>query len=139
MELCLFDAQRLKKFKDIVNLITTQPSKIPGLSNQQKASLIGLKLTIGEWEFVECILYVLAPFYQATKMLSGRQYPTLSLAFVIQKMLHNFLKSDREKEDSVNVFHLKQVILTSFEYHLIDKISNSQKNVTLVMFKYLNI
>ena len=58
-------------------------------------------------------------------MLSGRQYPTLSLAFVIQKMLHNFLKSDREKEDSVHVFHLKQVILTSFEYHLIDKISNS--------------
>ena len=130
---------RLKKFKDIVNLITTQPSKIPGLSSQQKASLIVLKLTIGEWEFVECLLYVLAPFYQATKMLSGRQYPTLSLAFVIQKMLHNFLKSDREKEDSVRFFHLKQVILTSFEYHLIDKISNSQKNVTLVMFKYLNI
>ena len=49
------------------------------------------------------------PFYQATKMLSGRQYPTLSLAFVIQKMLHNFLKSDREKEDIVHVFHLKQV------------------------------
>ena len=58
---------RLKKFKDIVNLITTQPSKIPGLSSQQKASLIGLKLTIGEWEFVECLFYVLAHFTKLLK------------------------------------------------------------------------
>jgi len=79
---------RLEKFKSIVNIITKKPESIPGLTNSQKTSIASLKLSNDEWSL--SLIYVLAPFYKATKILSGRKYPTLALSFVIKKILHVF-------------------------------------------------
>ena len=81
---------------------------------------------------MESLIYVLAPFYKATKMLSGRKYPTLALSFVIKKILHAFLSSDTNESESDSISSLKKAILPLFEYHLESKISNEQKEAVLV-------
>jgi hypothetical protein len=93
---------RLEKFKSIVNIITKKPESIPGITNSQKTSIASLKLSNSEWNLVESLICVLAPFYKATKMLSGRKYPTLALSFVIKKILHAFLSSDTNESESLN-------------------------------------
>ena len=123
---------RLEKFKSIVNIITKKPESIPGITNSQKTSIASLKLSNGEWKLVESLIYVLAPFYKATKMLSGRKYPTLALSFVIKKILHAFLSSDTNESESDSISSLKKAILPLFEYHLESKISNEQKETVLV-------
>lgn len=89
-------------------------------------------MSIQDWELVECLIHVLAPFYKATEMLSGRKYLTLALAFVIKKILHKFLSLNSNKSDSETISSLKRAILPLFEYHFDRKISNEQKEATLV-------
>jgi hypothetical protein len=109
-----------------------EEESIPGITNSQKTSIASLKLSNGEWNLVESLIYVLAPFYKATKMLSGRKYPTLALSFVIKKIFHAFLSSDTNESESDSISRLKKAILPFFEYHLESKISNEQKETVLV-------
>ena len=40
-----------------------------------------------DWFYVECLVELLAPFKVATEVLSGENYPTLSLAFPILRLV----------------------------------------------------
>ena len=134
-----FMLKRLQRFKLIVNDILNNPDNISGLTAKKKSALSSLSFTYSDWEIVDALIHVLARFFEATKMLSGRKYPTLSLAFVVHKMLHTFLTTDPMNTDSIPVSQLKAAILPIFNYHLNDKISKEQKEVTLVKFKFTYI
>lgn len=125
--------ERFNKFKIIINDILNNPDQISGLTNNQKAQFNDLRLTYSEWELVSDLIFLLSRFYEATKMLSGCKYPTLSLAFVVHKMLYSFLNTNPSNKDSRYVTQLKEAILPIFNYHLNDKISNKQKEATKVM------
>ena len=64
----------------VYNKITIDPGTIDGLSEG--------------WKFVEILSYYLAPFFEATKLLSNRNFPSLSSAKFVQNMLMNFLENE---------------------------------------------
>jgi hypothetical protein len=104
------------------------------LNNKQKTEISNLVISYREWILVDALIFVLRRFFEATKMISGRKYPTLSLAFAIKKMLLSFLNTIDESQDtSIYVYELKEAILPLFNYHFDQKISEKQKNATLVI------
>jgi hypothetical protein len=62
------------KLKDITNIITTKPTRIDGLSKKQTNKLKSLDLTTNDWLIIDILLNIFEPFFEVTKMLSGRKY-----------------------------------------------------------------
>ncbi|CAF2755421.1 unnamed protein product [Rotaria sp. Silwood2] len=63
--------------QQIVNDIIYSPQSHIGLTIKQIKKIRSLQINQFEWKLIESLSNVLAPFYFATKCLSGRQYPTL--------------------------------------------------------------
>ncbi|CAF3170900.1 unnamed protein product [Rotaria sp. Silwood2] len=68
---------RLWAGQQIVNDIIYSPQSHIGLTIKQIKKIRSLQINQFEWKLIESLSNVLAPFYFATKCLSGRQYPTL--------------------------------------------------------------
>jgi len=113
---------RLRQFKQIINEISNDPDKIDGLTSIQRLKLKTLMLNYTDWILIEALIYVLSRFDQVTKILSNRKYPSLSIAFIAQKMLENFLLSVLANESS-DIKELKQAFLPIFKHNFIEKIS----------------
>ena len=124
--------ERLRQFKEIINMILNDPDRIDGLTVAQKSKLNDVVLSYTDWILIDALIHVLSRFYEVTKILSGRKYPTLSLAFIAQKMLENFL-STLQLSESLDVMELKRAFLPIFKYHFEEKISEKQKEATLVI------
>lgn len=123
----------LKRFKDLKSLtndLTTNPNQIDGITNSQINKLQSLHLSNVDWCLIDILLNVLSRFYEATKLLSARKYATLSISFVVKKMLSNYLSTTTE--DSIPENLLKKFLFAKLNYHLNEKISASQKRITLV-------
>ena len=107
--------QRLVKLKEIAMQITNCPRKINGITKKQMEKLKKLELSEEEWLLVDILIKVFQPFFACTKLLSGRQYETLSLSFVAKRILFHTLEnqSDDPKETAV-----KKVIYNNLCYHL---------------------
>ena len=59
---------------------------------------------------------VLSPFYQATKLLSGSKYPTLSISFVVSRGLKNFLTTTKDDQPLEN--SMKKLYPSCFYYEV---------------------
>jgi len=136
--------KRVVKLKDIAMIITEYPNKIDGITKNQREKLKKLELTEEDWLLVDILIKVLAPFFEVTKMLSGRQYETLSLSFVTKRILFHSLEntSNDPKEAAV-----KDFVLTNLRHHLVEKpnITDAQNKIILkavyldpVNLKWLN-
>jgi len=125
--------KRLVKLKDITNVITTKPTRIDGLSKKQINKLKSLDLTTNDWLNIDILLNIFEPFFEATKMLSGRKYATLSMSYVVEKILFKSLntKSNNENKTETTV---KKYISEKLKYHLLEKtnITKEQTKIRLV-------
>ena len=79
--------------RDVYDKITIDPGTIDGLTEKQISKLEKLNLLLEEWKFLEILHYNLVPFFEATKLLSNRNFPTLSSAKFAQNTLMNFLEN----------------------------------------------
>jgi hypothetical protein len=83
---------------------------------KQITKLAGHELTSDDWTMLSQLHLVLKPFFHATKAMSGRQYPSIGLAFYLLMRLKSFLQH-REKKESLMVKRLKQLLLGKFLHY----------------------
>jgi hypothetical protein len=120
---------RFLHFKDIIIEITNQPQRIEGLSKKIVDKISHCFLSQTEWLQIESLKKILEPFVIATKIFSGRKYPTLSVSISVRNMLQSFLE---KIEGSDFVIGAKEILLASLNHHLNKKIKSNQKQAELV-------
>ena len=126
--------KRFRKLKKIVQDLTGESSEIDGITQKQKRNLELWQLSNNEWSTLEILEKILFPFFYATKLLSGKNYPTLSLNLYVYRNLSTFLTEGPSVSQKTKETLLKEKLLTSLEFHFENKISASQKEYTLVKF-----
>ncbi|CAF1428533.1 unnamed protein product [Adineta steineri] len=93
---------RFLAISTIITDITLSPNHEIGLRKIQYQKLRNLSLSRDDWLYLLALKCVLRPFYEATVLLSGSKYPTLSIAFHILKGLKLFLMSTKTDEPLQN-------------------------------------
>lgn len=86
------------------------------INSKQIKKLTSLELKSDDWTMLTALDVVLKPFFHATKVLSGRDYPSIGLAFYLLLRLKNFLEQHEKKENNINK-RLKQLLLSQFIYY----------------------
>lgn len=90
--------------------------------------MIVYELNGEEWMALESVEEILKSFFQATKMISGKKYCTIGIAFFALVNLKEYLE-DRTKSQNVNV--LKKLLLSQLDHYF-------QKNSDQVNFLKVN-
>ncbi|CAF2116919.1 unnamed protein product [Rotaria magnacalcarata] len=94
--------QLIQKLFSYKHQLTIQPKQVKKLADYE--------LTSDDWNVLLVLHSILKPFYHATKVMSGRQYPSIGLAFYLLTRLKNFLQQNDRKESSMEK-RLKQLLL----------------------------
>lgn len=85
--------KRFIKFKFIVNELSHNMDLLSKLKPKKKQNLEKLSFNSTEWDLAEMLFKNLKPFYEATKFLSARNYPSLSVAYFIKTGLKSFFNT----------------------------------------------
>ena len=144
---------RVSKYKDIILELTGNPTVIPGIQPSQVTKLKRLSFSDFEWTLINALIEVLAPFYYATKMLSGRTYQTQSISYAVLNGLKSYLNTkmsddnddvnsdveEASKSTNINMdeFYnicniLKGILLKNFDHYKAKHISTAQNEAILV-------
>jgi hypothetical protein len=116
--------------RDVINSIISSPDRISGLVKKQKSKLRSFVMSHDDWEMAVCIHHILHPFLIATKILSGRNYPTLGAAFYVARKLETFLSAN--DDDSPVVLMIKESLRFHFKLHFQGNAPHRQKEYLLV-------
>ena len=127
--------KRFKKLKQVVQTITNSAIQdIDGLTKPQHKKLQSWNLNSDEWQTLEMLEKALLPFFYATKLLSGRKYPTVSLNLYVYRNLKTFLSNNVIQNPKSKENFVKEHLLQAIHYHFDQKISEDQSLITLVIF-----
>lgn len=126
--------KRLLLHQEVVKSVLVKTFQ--NLTSVQKSSLIKFNLTVHDWKILQSIYDVLKPFEFATRVLSGKNYPTLSLAYTTINILRNFLKQNEQDGEFINL--LKKSLSTQFEHYFDIGMSEVEKELMRVSFRLLN-
>ena len=80
--------------KNVYNKINIDPGTIDGLTEKQISKSKKLNLLSEDWKLLGVLRYNLVPFFEATKLLPNKSFPTLSSAKFVQNTLMNFLENE---------------------------------------------
>ncbi len=98
-----------------------------------KTTLKNLAVSHVEWNTITILKTLLEPFYDATIQLQVQKFPTMSASKLIEKTLFTFFQEKCSYENDNNEERwLSQFCLENMKYHLVDKISDAQKQSALV-------
>ena len=123
---------RFLEFRLLVNY-TTSGMKIDGLTDKQERKLDKLKLSKEDWELIEALVVILEPIHEATKIISGRNYSTLSLGKGLENIMFNAYEKIMANHDAdSNVFLLARAITDKMTTYLRIKQSPEQNLKSLV-------
>ncbi|CAF0917002.1 unnamed protein product [Adineta steineri] len=125
---CFYMLKRLIDYQLIVKTVLIY--KFPTITTDQQTTLTKCYLNPESWEIIQAVHDILKPLEFATSSLSGKHYPTLSLAYTTINILRSGLKPRRE--DSKYLVLLKKSILAQFEYYFDFKMSKIQKELMLI-------
>ena len=78
-------------YKRIINKINSEKHEI-GLTKKQTSKISSIELDSFDWKMLELIEAVLKPFVQATKLVSGSQYPTIGIAYFALAQIQEYLE-----------------------------------------------
>ena len=130
--------KRFRKLKEVVQVLTNSPIQdIDGLTKPQHKKLESWSLNGNEWQTLDMLENTLLPFFMATKLLSGRKYPTLRLNLLVYRNLKQFLANNPIINPKSKENYLKQRLLKALNFHFETKISDDQKNISLVKIVFL--
>lgn len=116
--------------RKIVNEMTHSLPNRNRLTIRNLQKLKALSFTHLDWELLQALANILAPFHLATVCLSGRQYPTLSLSYWIEKNLRTYLSIDAPNMPLENA--LRRLLLNRLEFYFDMKMKADQKHAKLV-------
>ncbi|CAF1298723.1 unnamed protein product [Adineta steineri] len=121
---------RFSAAEQLVNDITYSPPSHIGLTVKQITKLRSLQNNHLQWKLIKSLADVLAPFYFATKCLSGRQYPTLSLSYWTTNFL--FLHLTNEKLSSPLENGLKKLLFDKLTFYFKTNATYEQQCAKLI-------
>jgi hypothetical protein len=122
--------QRLLLYQTVLDKLYEQLDSITGITDKQRNKLNAAKITGTEWHVIQALRRVLERFDEATKVLSGRNYPTLSLGYAVIMSLSHYLNN--QGGDSVEN-EIKSMLLDSFEQYMM----RDDKEMTLIQVSAL--
>jgi hypothetical protein len=93
-----------------------QLDSIGGITKRQKEKLIGAHLSSSDWALLQSLRFVLERFSDATELISGKSYPTLSIAYAVRLSLHHFLS---DLAGDTNVRAIKKMLLAQYQHYMI--------------------
>jgi hypothetical protein len=108
--------QRILLYQAVFNKLYEQLNSLPGITDQQRKKLFNSKLTGNDWNLIQALRRVLERFDEATKVLSGQNYPTLSLSYAIVFSLLHYL-NNRSADKLEN--EIKDLLLSSYNEYMI--------------------
>ncbi|CAF1509065.1 unnamed protein product [Adineta steineri] len=83
------------------------------INAKQVKKLSSYELSGDDWNTLTALHYVLKPFYHATRVMSGREYPSIGLAFYLLIHLKSFLQN-HEKKENLLVKKFKQLLFKQY-------------------------
>jgi hypothetical protein len=87
------------------------------LTKKQHQHLSSLEFTSGCWYIIELLIKILKPFYAATKVMSGSDYPTIGITFyAIRRIEKDFLSIIKPNEDPL-LMNMKTCLLNKMHYY----------------------
>ena len=107
--------QRMVLYQSILEKLYDAFNSVPGITDTQRKKLFDSKLTGNQCQVVEALRRVLERFDEATKVLSGQKYPTLSLAYAIVFSLLHYL--NHRSSDSIKN-EIKDMLLDSYNRYM---------------------
>ena len=93
-----------------------QLDSLPGVTDQQRKKLLNSKINGNDWNLIQALRRVLERFDEATKVLSGHNYPTLSLSYAITISLSHYLNN---RSDDAIENKIKELLISSFNKYMI--------------------
>ena len=124
---------RFYNLKVIVDEITCNPQLIQGIKKQHLEKLRKINFKQDDWASINVLINVLKPFYQASVMLQGQKYHTLSMSKVIETTLIDFYINLKSVTDNTQEFFVSEILIDFLKKHLVEKISSDQKELSLVI------
>ncbi|CAM4985041.1 unnamed protein product [Rotaria socialis] len=94
------------------------------LRSEQVNRLIAVELNNDEWDFLSSLRFVLNPFYHATKLMSGKNYPSIGLAFHAIHKLKHFCSKDDTYEEKIK--QMKKLLLAKLNYYFYDDLEQHE-------------
>ncbi|CAF5012782.1 unnamed protein product, partial [Rotaria magnacalcarata] len=85
---------------------------------------ITVELNNDEWDFLSSLRFVLNPFYHATKLMSGKNYPSIGLAFHAIHKLKHFCSKDDTYEEKIK--QMKKLLLAKLNYYFYDDLEQHE-------------
>ncbi|CAF2074197.1 unnamed protein product [Rotaria magnacalcarata] len=98
------------------------------ITQQQVKKLTNFELASDDWHVLLVLFSILKPFYLATTAMSGRQYPSIGLAYYLLARLRSFLQQHNKKESLLEK-RLKQLLLKKF----LNYFDNENEQMELLM------
>ncbi|CAF1127762.1 unnamed protein product, partial [Rotaria magnacalcarata] len=91
---------------------------------EQVNKLTTIELNNEDWDFLSSLQFVLKPFYFATVMMSGKNYPSIGLAFHAVHKLKHFCTKDRPFEEQIK--QLKKLLLAKLYHYFYDDVEQNE-------------
>ena len=107
---------RILAYQAVFDQLYEQMDDLPGVTNQQKKRLLDSKLRGNDWNLIQALRRVLERFDEATKILSGQTYCTLSISYAVVFSLFHYL-SCRSGDQVEN--EIKGFLLSSFDQYMV--------------------
>ncbi|CAF1308555.1 unnamed protein product [Rotaria sordida] len=104
----------LKSVRPIIEKLYNDKHRL-NINNDQVEKLNELEITSAEWNHLNQLHDVLQTFYNATKIVSGKTYPSMSSANFIYTKLKSFLMKD--SKDNMTVKRLKKLLLSKMIHY----------------------
>lgn len=112
-----FMIENLLIFKPLIVQLHADKHDLPLLS-KQKQKLANLELNSDEWRLVTSFDNILAPFYHATKLISGHKYCTIGTALFAIRKMKRFFETMTEHDFFSN--EMKIALLSELERYIDD-------------------
>lgn len=130
---CFAMLQRFIEYQSVIENVTIlHRSVIPGLSVSVVCHLKKLTFTEEEWDHVIATRNVLNIFNQASRLLSGRRYQTLSIGYIVSCGLYHALSQSSSTPQAYLENVIRTALLDAFTKHFDTKLSNDQKEALIV-------
>jgi hypothetical protein len=105
---------RLFIFQGVLEEFYTQLDSLNSITKRQQEKLMGAILSNSDRGLLQSLRFVLERFSDATELISGKSYPTLSIAYAVKLSLDHFLN---DLTGDTNVRIIKQMLQAQFDHY----------------------
>ena len=117
---------RALAYQSVLEELYAQLDSIGGVTRRQKEKLIGAHLSSSDWALLQSLRFVLERFSDATELISGKSYPTLSIAYAVRLSLHHFLS---DMVGDMNVRAIEKMLLAQYQHYMTLAADSKQANM----------